>query len=68
MGPEVKLIDPGVEVAAEVKKEIEKAGMMKDFTKPSVYHYVVSGSPTRFQELGSKLLGRPVMGVRQESL
>ncbi len=68
MGPEVKLIDPAVETAAEAKKMLEKAGLTKDIPRPPIYEYIVSGSPARFQETGSKLLGRPILSVRQETI
>ena len=68
MGPEVRLVDPAVETVTEAKRSLEKAGMLKDVPKPPVYQYIVSGSPARFQEVGSKLLGKPITSVRQEAL
>ncbi len=59
-GPEVALVDPAAEVVSEVKKLLHQAGTLKSQAAPARYEYLVTGSLPQFQDLGSRLLGRPV--------
>lgn len=64
-GPGVTLIDPAAATVLEAKKLLDKAGTIKDNSHQPKYDYLVTGSPIQFQDLGSRLLGRPISRVRQ---
>jgi glutamate racemase len=65
VGPEVKLVDPAEEAATDIKKMLKKAGTLKSKTSPAKYEYFVTGSVVQFQDLGSRLLGKPIVGAKQ---
>ncbi|MFH1825892.1 MAG: glutamate racemase [bacterium] len=67
-GREVKFIDPAEEAVADTKKLLKKAGTLKKTNTPGRYEYFVTGSTQQFEELGSRLLGRPIVGVKQVTL
>jgi len=68
MGPEVALIDPALEAAKEVKKTLKKEGLLADRTSAATYTYEVSGSAPQFEDLGSRLLGKPIASARKVNL
>lgn len=59
-GPNVTLIDPAVEAVADAKRLLKKAGTIKSAPSNPKYEYLVTGSVPQFQELGSRLLGKPI--------
>ncbi len=61
VGPEVKLISSAEETAAEVKAILTAANLHNPLrcSNPG-YRFFVSGSPGPFEEVGAKLLQRPV--------
>ncbi|MFH0886728.1 MAG: glutamate racemase [bacterium] len=63
MGPAVNLIDPAHEAVLEAKKVMEKNKLLKESPNPAHYTFLTTNSTSRFQELGSKLLKRPILGV-----
>ena len=65
VGPKVMLVDPAKAAVVEAKNQLAKLGLAKDVLKPAYYQYFVTGTPMHFQELGSKLLGKPIMGTKQ---
>jgi glutamate racemase len=67
-GPEVVLIDPAEEAVAEAKNLLEKAGTLKSKLVPGKYEYLVTGSLTQFQELGSRLLGKVISHAKSIKL
>ncbi len=67
-GPDVILIDPAQEAVADAKKLLKKAGTLKTRAAPARYEYFVTGSPIQFQDLGSRLLGKPIVGAKQVTL
>ena len=60
VGPEVTIVDPAEEVAKEIAKLLRRAGTLKEKTSPPKYEYLVTGSASQFQDLGSRLLGKPI--------
>ncbi|MFA4844149.1 MAG: glutamate racemase [Candidatus Margulisiibacteriota bacterium] len=64
-GPNVTLVDPAAATVLETKKLLDKAGTIKDNSHQPKYDYLVTGSPIQFQDLGSRLLGKPINRVRQ---
>ncbi len=61
VGPSVQLINSADEIAAEVGEILNKGNMINPLNseKPR-FRFFVSGSPTPFEEVGSKLLNRSV--------
>lgn len=62
-GPNVVFVDPAEEAVADAKKLLQKAGTMKSKTSPK-YEYLVTGSLVQFQDLGSRLLGKPITNAK----
>ena len=60
VGPAVTIVDPAEEVVKEVTRLLRRAGTLKDKTSPPKYEYLVTGSASQFQDLGSRLLGQPI--------
>lgn len=64
-GPDVAFIDPAESAVAEAKKLLEKAGTIKGKNSPPPkYEFLVTGSPLQFQDIGSRLLGRPIVHAK----
>lgn len=59
-GPDVVFIDPAEEAVADAKKLLQKAGTVQGKTHTPKYEYLVTGSVVQFQDLGSRLLGKPI--------
>jgi len=67
-GPNVVFIDPAEEAVSDAKKLLKKAGTLKSKTSPPKYEYFVTGSVVQFQDLGSRLLGKPITHAKQVHL
>jgi len=67
-GPAVTIVDPAEEVVRDVKKLLQKAGTLKNKDAPPKYEYLVTGSVPQFQDLGSRLLGKPIPHAKQIKL
>jgi glutamate racemase len=67
-GPGVALIDPAEEAVADAKKLLKKAGTLKSKASPPKYQFFVTGPVIQFQDLGSRLLGKPIIGAKQVTL
>ncbi len=63
-GPNVVFVDPAEEAVADAKKLLQKAGTMKSKTSAPKYEYLVTGSLVQFQDLGSRLLGKPITNAK----
>jgi len=68
VGPNVALVDPAYEAVQDAKKILSKNGMLKSKATRGKYEFLVTGPPLQFQDLGSRLLGRPITGVKQIKL
>jgi len=63
-GQNVAFVDPAGEAVADAKKLLQKAGTMKSKTAAPKYEYLVTGSVVQFQDLGSRLLGKPITNAK----
>lgn len=63
-GPAVVFVDPAEETVLETKKILEKAGTVRNRTATPKYEYLVTGSVVQFQDIGSRLLGKPITHAR----
>lgn len=68
IGPDIILVDPAEEAVMDAKKMLKKAGTLKTKATPAKYEYLVTGSVIQFQDLGSRLLGKPIIGAKQVTL
>lgn len=68
VGPNVALVDPAEAVVTDAKTHLRRAGTLKNKTLPAKYEYLVTGSVTQFQDLGSRLLGRLITHAKQIKL
>ncbi len=62
MGADVKLIDPGKEVAVYLKKKFDDGGLHGNKTDDDQYRYFVSDNVAGFEELGSIFLETKING------
>ncbi len=67
-GPDVVFIDPAEETVKEAKMILTKFKQLNSKRVVINYQFLVTGSPTAFQDVGSRLLGKPIANVRQISL
>ncbi len=70
-GIKIKFVDPAEQAVVEVKKLLKERGLLSQrpgsSAKPN-YQFFVSGQTAVFSDIGAKLLGRPLLNVRQASL
>lgn len=65
VGPEVKLINSAQEIAAETESTLRNQDLTNPLdTEIPRYRFFVSGEPKPFEEVGSKLLERPIKAYR----
>jgi glutamate racemase len=67
-GPGVTLVDPAEELVIDIKNMLKKAGSLTRQVTPAKYEYFVTGSAIQFQDLGSRLMGKPIVGAKQVTL
>ncbi len=67
-GPSVAFVDPAEAAVSLARKILTKAGTMKTKATPPKYKYFTTGSPIQFQNIGSRLLGRSIIGAKQVTL
>lgn len=67
-GTDVIFIDPAEEAVSDARKMLKKAGTLKTKAMPAKFEYLVTGSVTQFQDLGSRLLGKPITGAKKIEL
>lgn len=65
VGEGVTLVDPAEAAVEDAKKMLKKAGTLKTQATPGKYEYFVTGSVLQFQELGSRLLGKPIANAKK---
>ena len=66
VGSAVHLIDSGKETAKEVKRVLKQNGLLNlSGKKAGENKYFVSDIPVKFEEIGSRFLGRPLVGVER---
>jgi len=67
-GIKIKFVDPAEEAVSEAKKILNSKGLAASRALSGAkvnYNFFVSGSAGQFQDLGSRLLGRPLPSVKQ---
>ena len=64
-GPEVAIIDPSEETAAEAEEILAEAGMLNPPHAEPVYQYCTSDSPEQFTELGGRFMGNTISNARK---
>ena len=68
VGPNVTLIDPAIRTIAETKDLLIKNGQVNNGRRQPKHTFLTTGSVVQFQDLGSKLLGKPIIGAKQIAL
>ena len=68
MGPTVKLVDSAHETALDVQTLITAQGMARPSGEPPSYTFISSDRPSRFREIGSRIIGDVVGKVEQFNL
>lgn len=68
VGPNVALVNPAEAAVAETKQWLKQAKTLRNSNTPGKHVYYVTGSEPQFTEIGSRLLGRPIVGAKQISL
>lgn len=65
MGGGVAIVDPAETVVKEVKDILAKRALLSSNDALAKYTYVVSGSVPQFEELGTNLLRKPIVGAKK---
>lgn len=65
MGEEVKLIDSGKETAKAVKQALIENNILNESEKIGVDKFFVSDIPMKFEEIGSRFLGKKLSNVER---
>jgi glutamate racemase len=60
LGPNVALVDSGAETAAEIEGLLTERGLLRKSEAPPQHEFLVSDSPGRFREVGSRFMGTPL--------
>lgn len=60
LGPGVTLIDSGAETAAEIRRVLLQRGLARADSGSPEHQFLVSDSPGRFREVGTRFVGRPL--------
>jgi glutamate racemase len=68
VGPNVGLVDPAEEAARSAKELLTKLKLMNDTRAVPTYTFKVTGPSAHFQELGSRLMGKPLQNVEELKL
>jgi glutamate racemase len=67
-GPGVTFVDPAEAAVEDARNLLKKAGTIRGAGTPARYEYFVTGPVIQFQDLGSRLLGKPIVSARQVTL
>ena len=68
MGPSVTLIDPAEEAAKTARDILTRGKMTNTANVPPKHRFLVTGSASGFKELGSRLLGKPIVNAEEISI
>ncbi|MBF0478999.1 MAG: glutamate racemase [Candidatus Omnitrophica bacterium] len=60
MGPQVKLVDSGQEVAWEVKRVLQEKALIKDGRAQGCHEFLVSDRPQSFEKIAQRFLGEKI--------
>lgn len=64
LGDSVSIVNTGRETAREVQAVLQKKGLLRTRAK-SMTEYFVTDAPDAFAEVGSRIIGEPIAGVRR---
>lgn len=64
-GQDVRLIDSGEETALVVRGMLEKLNMERKSAEPGAVDFYVSDIPGKFDEVGTRFLGQPLVNARR---
>ena len=64
----VGLIDSATATAREVKKMLQRDGLVTGKKRNARYQFYVSDAPKRFQQLGQRFLGKTPMWIKKIDL
>jgi len=67
-GHQVILVDPAQEAVLVAQQMLKKADTLKKSSKPASHEYFTTTEPAQFEMIGSRLLGKPIIGTKQVSL
>jgi glutamate racemase len=68
LGPSVTLIDPAEEAAKTARDMLTKGKMTNTTNVPPKNRFLVTGSASSFKDLGSRLLGKPIVNAEEISI
>ncbi|MGI8914885.1 MAG: glutamate racemase [Chloroflexota bacterium] len=66
MGPAVRLVDPGVALAAVLVTELARLGLQSEGDQAPQHQYFVTDRSVHFQELAERFLGRPLCSTVEQ--
>jgi len=64
LGRDVEIVTSGEAIAAEVERELQKAGVAAPVDRRGDYRFLASGDPEAFRRLGTRFLQLPIAQVR----
>ncbi|GAB4373583.1 MAG: glutamate racemase [Calditrichia bacterium] len=64
MGPEVRLVDSGVETAIVVKNILEEKQLLADSANVPRHHFFLSDMPYKFQDIAERFLERSIPHIQ----
>jgi len=64
----IQIVDSAIETASEVRRVLQRQGLLNDNTSPASQLFYVSDFPQKFEEVAQRLLGRPLVNVRQVNI
>jgi glutamate racemase len=67
-GPDVVLVDPAQSTVELARQTLKKAGTIRTKGDRPKYEYFVTGPVMPFEEIGSRLLGKPIVSAHQVKL
>lgn len=62
VGPNVRLIDPGIATAEALACQLDRRGLLASSDHAPTHHYFVTDRSEKFQELAARFLGAPLCG------
>jgi glutamate racemase len=67
-GDHVELVDPAQAAVTLAKQMLKSAGTLRNISSHGKYRYFSTGSPNQFEEIGTRLFGRPIVGTKKINL
>jgi glutamate racemase len=68
VGKGIKLIDPGEETAAQVKRTLAKSEMLNSQKKEGYHKFYVTDFPVNFKDVSERFLGKKIKEVKKVKL